>query len=54
MRTTNLLYASQGLVAPPDFGPPIEIQIKEIWVWTGKSWGGLADGTSIVDHLGRE
>jgi hypothetical protein len=53
VRTTNVLYASKGLVPRPEFEPPRELQIKEMWNWTGKSWGGLPDGTSIVDHLPR-
>ena len=52
VRTTNVLYLSKGLVPQPEFEPPKELRIKEMWDWTGKSWGGLPDGTSIVDHLG--
>jgi hypothetical protein len=51
IRTTNVLYVTRGLVAEPEFEPPKELRIKEMWKWTGKSWGGLPDGTSIVDHL---
>jgi hypothetical protein len=54
IRTTNLLYLSKGLVDPPEFGAPRELRISEIWHWTGQSWGGLPDGTSIVDHLENE
>lgn len=50
VRTTNLLYLSRGLVPPPDFGPPQELSIGDMWHWTGQSWGGLPDGTSIADH----
>jgi hypothetical protein len=50
-RTTNVLYVSKGLTAQSEFGPPREVQIKEMWSWTAKSWGGLPDGTSIVDHV---
>lgn len=49
VRTTNLLYVARGLAQQPDFGPPAEIHIETMWDWTGQSWGGLADGTSIVD-----
>jgi hypothetical protein len=52
VRTTNVLYLSKGLVPQPEFEPPRELRIREMWDWTGKSWGGLPDGTSIVDHLG--
>jgi hypothetical protein len=50
-RTTNVLYVSKGLTPQPEFGPPREVHIGEMWSWTGKSWGGLPDGTSIVDHV---
>jgi hypothetical protein len=51
VRTTNVLYLHKGLVAKPEFGPETELRIDEMWKWTGNSWGGLPDGTSIVDHL---
>lgn len=41
VRTTNVLYLSRGLVPQPEFEPPRELLIKEMWNWTGKSWGGL-------------
>lgn len=46
----NVLYLSRRLIAKPEFGAPMEMQIEKMWEWTGKSWGGLPDGTSIVDH----
>ena len=51
VRTTNVLYVSKGLVPEPEFETARELHINEMWHWTGKSWGGLPDGTSIVDHL---
>jgi len=51
VRTTNLLYVARGLVPEPEFEPANELRIKEMWRWTGQRWGGLPDGTSIVDHL---
>ena len=51
-RTMNALYVSKGLTSQPGFGSPREVQIKEMWSWTGKSWGGLTDGKSIIDHMG--
>jgi hypothetical protein len=51
VRTTNVLYVSRGLVPKPDFEPARELHIDQMWHWTGKSWGGLPDGTSIVDHI---
>jgi hypothetical protein len=51
VRTTNVLYLSKGLVPQSEFEEPRELRIDEMWRWTGKSWGGLPDGTSIVDRL---
>jgi len=51
VRTSNVLYVSRGLAARPEFEPAREMRIDEMWKWTGKSWGGLPDGTSIVEHL---
>lgn len=51
VRTTNVLYLSRDLIPPPEFEPAREMQIKEMWKWTGQRWGGLPDGTSIADHL---
>ena len=48
VRTTNLLYVARGLVLEPEFEPAREFRINEMWHWTGKSWGGLPDGTSIA------
>jgi hypothetical protein len=53
VRTTNVLYASRGLVSQAEFEPARELHIDQMWHWTGQSWGGLADGTSIVDHSPR-
>ena len=51
IRTNNLLYLSKNLTGESEFGEPQRMPIKEIWNWTGQSWGGLPDGTSIVDHV---
>jgi len=51
VRTTNVLYLSRGFVPRPEFEPPMDLRIEEMWNWTGQSWGGLPDGTSIVDRL---
>ncbi len=51
IRTLNVLYVSKGLTAKPEFEPAREMRLDEILEWTGKSWGGLPDGTSIVKHL---
>jgi len=51
VRTTNVLYLSRGLMPEPEFDAPRELRIDEIWHWTGNSWGGLPDGTSIGDHI---
>ena len=50
VRTTNVLYASRGLVPELEFEPAMELRIENMWHWTGQSWGGLPDGTSIIDH----
>jgi hypothetical protein len=50
VRTTNVLYLSRGLIPQPEFEPTRELRIQDMWNWTGHSWGGLADGTSIVDR----
>jgi hypothetical protein len=47
VRTTNVLYLSKGLVPEPEFEPECELRIDDMWQWTGKSWGGLPDGTSL-------
>jgi hypothetical protein len=54
VRTTNVLYLAKGLVLQPEFGPVTELHFDEMWHWTGQNWGGLPDGTSIADHVGRE
>lgn len=54
IRTNNILYLRGGLIKESDFGPPERVAIDDLWRWTGKSWGGLADGTSIVDHIGSQ
>lgn len=51
IRTMNVLYLSKGLIPEPEFEPARELHIEKMWDWTGKSRGGLPDGTSIVDHL---
>ena len=37
----------------PEFEPPRELRIEKMWDWTGQSWGGLPDGTSLVDRRHR-
>jgi hypothetical protein len=44
-----VLYLSKGLAPEPAFEPARELHIDQMWHWTGKIWGGLPDGTSIVD-----
>ena len=48
IRTTNVLYQMSGLVPESEFDDPHEIAIADLWRWSGKSWGGLPDGTSLV------
>ena len=51
VRTSNVLYIIHVLVREPEFEPPRELRIEDMWLWTGQSWGGLPDGTSIVGDL---
>jgi hypothetical protein len=51
MRTTNVLYVLRGLAPQPDFDPVAEVRIEDLWRWTGQSWGGLPDGTSLAQGL---
>ena len=51
VRTTNVLYVARGLVPKPEFEPPRELRLSEMWHWTGQSWGGLPDGTSLAARL---
>jgi len=48
VRTTNLLYRAARLVPQPGFGEAKELRLDEMWHWSGQSWGGLPDGTSVV------
>lgn len=54
IRTTNVLYSLHGLVSSESFGSPEQISVDKLWKWTGHPWGGLPDGTLIVDHLDPE
>jgi hypothetical protein len=54
VRTTNMLYQFLDVLPQPEFEPERELRINELWHWTGKRWGGLPDGTSIVDRVRRE
>ncbi|GMV94074.1 MAG: hypothetical protein AMXMBFR82_38520 [Candidatus Hydrogenedentota bacterium] len=51
VRTNNVLYVARGLVAEQQFSDPTILRIDELWDWSGKPWGGLPDGTSIVDRV---
>src|SRR3954463_10376285 len=48
VRTTTFLSVSGGLAPEPEFEPARELRIDDMWHWTGKSWGGLPDGTSLA------
>jgi hypothetical protein len=50
----NVLYRSKGLIPEPEFGPPHEMRIDQMWHWTGQPWGGLPDGTSLAAQLTAE
>ena len=49
IRTTNILYQVRGLVKEADYSPVQDIRIEDLWDWTGKSFGGLPNGTSILE-----
>ena len=51
IKTTNVLYQSKGLVEEEEFSEPQDILIDELWSWSGNSWGGLADKTSLVNDV---
>jgi hypothetical protein len=53
VRTSNVLYETHGLVPTSEFGPVEELRIETMWNWTGASWGGLPNGTSIAQRLSR-
>lgn len=42
---------AKGLVQKEDFGRSERIEVEKLWEWSGQPWGGLPDGTSIVDHM---
>lgn len=50
VRTSNLLYELSGLVEPAEYGVEERVAIDQLWKWSGKSWGGLADGTSLAER----
>ena len=52
VRTNNVLYTSNGMVERCDYGEPEEMAVTNLWKWSGQSWGGLPDGTSIIDENG--
>jgi len=51
VQTNNILYLSKDLAEEQNFSEPMTLEIKNMWKWSGRTWGGLADGTSIVDHI---
>jgi len=51
VQTNNILYVSKGLVEEQKFSEPMTLDIETMWKWSGRTWGGLPDGTSIVDHI---
>jgi len=48
VRTTNVLYQMKALVPESEFEAAREIALVDLWNWTGHSWGGLEDRTSLV------
>ncbi|WP_459554711.1 hypothetical protein [Lacunimicrobium album] len=43
-----MLYEQSGLVEAAEYGVEERVAIDQLWTWSGKSWGGLADGTSLA------
>lgn len=39
-RTWNMLYAIKGIRPAPPFGDVREVAIRDLWKWSGPSWGG--------------
>jgi hypothetical protein len=39
-RTWNVLYHAKGIEPKPPYGEAGEIEIKRLWDWSGKPWGG--------------
>ena len=48
IKTNNILYTARGLQDESDFEEEKEVRIDQLWDWSGVSWGGLPDGTSLV------
>ncbi|HVV99083.1 MAG TPA: hypothetical protein VHB77_02015, partial [Planctomycetaceae bacterium] len=46
IRTWNLLYAARKLVPQPPFGEVREVEIRNLWQWTGETWGGPVPDSS--------
>jgi hypothetical protein len=40
VRTWNVLYTAKGLARQPPFSDIREIEIKNLWHWSGEPWGG--------------
>lgn len=50
VRTWNVLYASNDLVPKPPFGAVREVEIKQLWKWSGEPWGGaVKDSADELD-----
>jgi hypothetical protein len=47
IRTWNVLYASNGLSAIPEFEAPRRVAITDLWKWTGQQWGGSIPNDDI-------
>jgi hypothetical protein len=40
VRTWNVLYEARGLAPQSSFSEVQEIEIKNLWHWSGEPWGG--------------
>jgi hypothetical protein len=46
VRTWNVLYVAKGIVPKPPFEDVQKIEIKDLWIWSGESWGGPVRGST--------
>lgn len=49
VRTWNVLYAARGLSTVPSFGEVREVELRNLWTWSGAAWGGPAPKQVVHD-----
>ena len=40
VRTWNTLHEIKGIEKKPEFGEVERLHVKDLWNWTGQTWGG--------------